>query len=538
MKKIFTLLTAVLFIGLLIFPMDLVAQINYNWEWKDRYNGDSRRHDYGRQVKIDAVNNIYTTGVAGTQSGSNTQLYTLKFSSDGTRLWSKEFKGDSSGLDEPNDLVIDNNNDIIAGGITFNGFNNDFLVIKYTGAGDTVFVQSFNGGNIDIGKSLATDAQNNVYISGESSNFVTNTTGATVKYNSNGDSLWASLYDILPSSSTTDNQGFLYISGIGSSLSGLLETVKINPADGMIMWSSTYEEPGTAIEIPNTILADNQGNIYVAGYSNGYGTDFDYLLIKYNTINGDTIWTRRLDGGVGELDRINKMIFDNAGNLVMTGWSTQPNRVDFLTVKYSPAGVLLWDKLFNESISDFGYGIAVDNNNNVFVAGDSDIDSSSRTVLVIYDSNGNLLDVTRDPLDDGVSTSIYGSCIAADGNQNMYVVGQRRLGQFSRNDGATIKFSAGPPVGMDKLSTLFSFRMMPNPADYSSRIEFSLTDLTNLSIEVFGLNGQMVYGIPSQPYSVGMHHLEIPTSLLADGIYVVQLRSETTMVSHKLLVTH
>ncbi|GHM99544.1 hypothetical protein WSM22_10340 [Cytophagales bacterium WSM2-2] len=83
---------------------------------------------------------------------------------------------------------------------------------------------------------------------------------------------------------------------------------------------------------------------------------------------------------------------DNAGNVVVT--STVYNNVNFycVTAKVSKDGSLLWTKTYNSGTADIAHAVAVDQNDNIIVAGRTTKNGQNSDFLIIkYDKNGNQL---------------------------------------------------------------------------------------------------------------------------------------------------
>jgi hypothetical protein len=114
---------------------------------------------------------------------------------------------------------------------------------------------------------------------------------------------------------------------------------------------------------------------------------------------------------------------DAAGNAYFTGFSNAGATSDVLTVKYNSQGVVQWAVTYDGGDSDSGAAVAVDANGNVYVTGESWVESYyglHEYVLVLkYNASGVLQWATR--WVSGVLSS--GSALAVDGSGNTYVAG-------------------------------------------------------------------------------------------------------------------
>jgi hypothetical protein len=211
-------------------------------------------------------------------------------------------------------------------------------------------------------------------------------------------------------------------------------------------WVATYD----GIEFPEPIISgsyaqavayDQQGNVYVTGYSlgavNGNFYEYDIATVKYNS-SGIEQWVRRY-GGPNSTDVGIAMAVDGEGNVYITGYSFA--RIDstqnLLTLKYSSDGVLLWEDKLNSNAPSQGFAIAIGVDGSVFVTGYSKgigfdyvtIKYSSAGVrewTIPYNGTGNLDD--------------FAKSIATDNNGNVYVTGQSR--GVSNGDFLTIKYNS------------------------------------------------------------------------------------------------
>src|SRR5205807_200537 len=96
-------------------------------------------------------------------------------------------------------------------------------------------------------------------------------------------------------------------------------TVKYDP-NGHQLWAARYDGPTKGPDQAVALALDSSGNLLVAGSSQGYSYNFDYLTIKYAG-DGTKLWEARYDGEGGDDDLAQALIVDSSGNVYVTGGS-------------------------------------------------------------------------------------------------------------------------------------------------------------------------------------------------------------------------
>ena len=330
-------------------------------QWGTYYGGTAGEAAY--HCATDASGNVYltgeaksttgvaTTGAHQTSKGSLEDAFLVKFNSSGVRQWGTYYGG--SGNDYGHSCATDASGNVYLAGDARNsttgiattgahkttrGGVRDAFLVKFNSSGVRQWGTFYGGTGDDKGRSCATDASGNIYLSGYTrSTSGIATTGAhqttfggatedafLVKFNSSGVRQWGTYYggtsNEIGYSCATDASGNIYLSGYTRSTSGIATTgahqttyggglndaflVKFN-SSGVRQWGTYYG--GTGNDFGWSCATDTSGNIYLSGQTpstsgiattGAYQTTFggateDAFLVKFDacpaTYSQDTI---------------------------------------------------------------------------------------------------------------------------------------------------------------------------------------------------------------------------------------------------------
>ena len=424
-------------------------------EWVARYNGPANGNDKATAIAVDNNGNVYVTGYS---DGGSTSLdfATIKYNANGQQLWVARYNGPANGNDKATAIAIDNDGNVYVTGYSYGqGTYTDYVTIKYNSNGQVLWIRRYNGpGNRDdVATAIAVDHNGNVYVTGYSYGQGTYTDYATIKYKSIGQEEWVARYngagnDDMATAIAIDNNGNVYVTGysLGLGTSFDYATIKYD-SNGQQLWGVRYCGPANYVDEANAIAVDNNGNVYVTGRSYGQGTYTDYATIKYN-FNGRELWVAEYNGPGNRDDVATAIAVDNNGNVYVTGYSWGPG-YDYATIKYNSNGQEEWVARYNGAGNDdMATAIAIDNDGNVYVTGYSDGGSTSLDYATIkYNSNGQELWVAR--YNGPANGNDKATAIAIDNDGNVYVTGYS-YGQNTNYDYATIKYSASGPTIEEK----------------------------------------------------------------------------------------
>ncbi|MBK8983681.1 MAG: SBBP repeat-containing protein [Ignavibacteria bacterium] len=314
-------------------------------QWNRRYNGNSSSVEIPEKAVTDEAGNVIITGTSH-EPGVLFDIVTIKYNSEGDLLWKKHFNGASSGNDFADDMALDESGNIYVSGSTFEAATiNDYLIIKYSSAGDELWHKTYNGtanGNDNM-TSIAADVSGNAVITGTSVGAGSGLDIVTIKYSPSGDVIWerwftTSTVNIEEGKAiTSDNLGNIFVTGTSTGFSTSYDymTIMYSTA-GDLIWSKNYNGPGSNnFDEPRSIAADNNGNVYVAGLSQGTGTMDDIVIVKYN-YSGNEVWVNRFNSAADRNDVANNISLDNSGNIIVSGLiSGVTSGTDFSVVKFS-----------------------------------------------------------------------------------------------------------------------------------------------------------------------------------------------------------
>src|SRR2546426_8260204 len=176
-------------------------------------------------------------------------------------------------------------------------------------------------------------------------------------------------------------------------------TVPLTSAGGTDIFVAKYSPTGTALwakrlgstgsDVGRGVAVDSLGDVVVTGSFQG-AVDFgggtltsagaqDIFVAKYSGMTGTHLWSRRV-GGTSD-DQGYAVAVDASRNVLVTGFfkltadfgggpiSSVWGSADVFVAKYSDTGAFVWARTFDNTGSDFGYGIGTDASNNVFITG-------------------------------------------------------------------------------------------------------------------------------------------------------------------------
>lgn len=281
-------------------------------------------------MDVDENGDVYlaATTIVYPRSGNRWSVFTtIKVSADGRVVWTKEYRGPAR-TDEARAVAVAPDGSVVAAGSTDSGpRSNDFLIIKYTPAGDRQWARVYDRDGVDNQVSaLAVDTAGNIYVSGTSADdrtWESKKTFLTVKYRPNGAFAWTKSFGIPQSYASAQ------LMGVGAA-----------------------------------------GNVFVGGFTRTVDWGYDMAVVKYDG-DGEYLWHKRHKGLRRYNINMTGMVVGPRGSVFLTGVRTHywgPGAM-FITVKYDWRGKKQWVR----RIPVDGYGgtsvMAADSLGDLYVLG-------------------------------------------------------------------------------------------------------------------------------------------------------------------------
>ncbi|UCE35938.1 MAG: SBBP repeat-containing protein [Thermoplasmata archaeon] len=228
--------------------------------WVARYNSPENHSDSGESIIIDASGNIFVTGRSDGGS-TNNDYATIKYDPLGNEMWIQRYNGPGNGNDRADTIILDSSGNAYVTGYSDGGITNgDFATLKYDSDGNKLWEVRYNGpGNSEEWAwDMTIDSLGNIYVTGQSGIFPYYDY-ATVKYDSSGNQLWIATYNgsgndrDVGRAIDVDASGNVYVTGHSTGL---------GTEHDMTTIKYSYQEPKPEPNIdidPNTLNLKSKG---------------------------------------------------------------------------------------------------------------------------------------------------------------------------------------------------------------------------------------------------------------------------------------
>ncbi|MBN2703824.1 MAG: SBBP repeat-containing protein, partial [Pontiellaceae bacterium] len=305
-------------------------------EWSSQWTSAGSNFNSPNGADTAADGSIYVTGGARgaideQPYSSSSDLFLSKYSSSGTRLWTRMASSPVSGSpDYAKAVATTASGDVYVAGthgypLYENGniyLDSDFCLYKYDSSGNLLGrTWPWGSAGYDQVYGAASGADNSVYMAGilngdnYSSNYLGNGDLYVSKHDSSGVFLWEhllgstneeSFYSGMGNGIEVAPDGSIYATCCTAS-TGINQAylAKLSPTDGSVLWSRIWGA-GSASTLASGIDIDAAGNVYVCGTTYGSfdgqtysGSQGQIFISKYDA-DGNRLWSRFKGSAAGD----------------------------------------------------------------------------------------------------------------------------------------------------------------------------------------------------------------------------------------------
>ena len=194
--------------------------------------------------------------------------YVVRLASDGTEEWRYVREGPHQTQSAVFDLAVDAAGNAVVGGFFWDP-EADYLVVKIDPEGNEEWQRTFDGGSLDVVRSVAIGPAGRVTVSGVSAVGVF-ADYVTIQFDADGTERWSTrlvrpqaFYPnfLLAPKLAVDSAGAAYIVGESDAAGSSPGLVVKYDSEGEESWRDTFGDSGTAFQV----AVDDQDNAYVAG---------------------------------------------------------------------------------------------------------------------------------------------------------------------------------------------------------------------------------------------------------------------------------
>ena len=521
---------------------------NGNEIWSVVQNSPGLSSERSKKIELDSKGNIIIGGFTST-STTGTDYSVFKYDTSGVLQWAAAYNGPDSSADYLTAMVVDAFDNIyVTGKSSVYGSDSDWATVKFNKDGEQQWAARFDGGAsyIDQANDIAVDASQNVYITG----FVSKTSGslnydfATIKYSASGTEEWVAYYDGIDALSdqatcvAVDDSGNVYVSGNSKSATNGTDIITIKyDNQGNEIWTVSYNGPGNSGDVPTGLAIDPFGNVIVCGGSYGDGSSLDYVTIQYNA-SGSEQWVQRFNGRGNYNDWPVDMKLNELGDIFITGYARGSSTDDdMVTIKYNQAGEIQWASTYDGyGEYDQPAGLSFGAKGAVYVTGVSKgLNESYDFATFKINAEGYREWVMRYDCSREETAGI-----AADTKGHIYVAGNTYFNS-TQSRATIIKYIEPISTGLfDESSvhpqTFALAQNYPNPFNPLTTIGYQLPVSGRVNLSIYNILGQKVGTLVDSKQAAGNYKVQWNASEFPSGLYFYKLQIKDNTQIHKMML--
>jgi len=358
-------------------------------------------------------------------------------------------------------------------------------LMKFDDNGNLIWDRIWSYGVESEAVDVAVDQNGDVYLVGRGKTSAKTYYAFIAKFDSSGDLLWDRIIeDVLGSAVAVDSLGNVYL--IGYPIASVDVFIAKFDSSGSLLWARSWGTAG-GYEYPGDAVTDSAGNIYVIGWTNGFGlSDYHAFITKFDP-SGNPLWAIIWQAGTRDYGRGLAI----KGEYIYAAFKTYANDYAAVIAKFDRDGNLIWDRSWNGSADDRCEGITVSPSDTIFLTGwTNSFGAGGEDIFIAaFTPSGKLLwDMVWGGTDDDEAHAI-----AADAT-SIYVTGSTRTSNHYSSDPNAIV--ADPAASITSISTTTTYLTISasDPNAVFSDPDATLDDVSGIDAFILRIHFQAPVG--------------------------------------------
>ena len=483
-------------------------------------------------------------------------LYITDIYSQNDTLWTKTFGGTSS--EGANAICVTPEGDFVIAGYTYSitGRNAEIYVVKTDADGNQLFDNTFGGTGWEIGYSICKAVDNSGYIiTGHTSSFGTHSKDVfLLKIDNQLNQVWIKTYgglgiDIGKTVCTTSDGGYIicgYTESFGAGEDDIF-LIKTN-SSGDTTWTKTIGCERS--DIGRSVIETSDGHFLIAGSTGLYdtpgiptGKNSEIFVVKTdlsgNAVNMKTFWV--IDNDQGDFDAGFSICETSDGNYCVAGISSAEGVevLDLSVIKMDTSLTSIWKKRIEAGFYDFGYSVCeASPDGGVIVSGNFNNAQTGKSDLLIAGLNSNGNEVWKRTY--GGNGNDGSRCLRRISDDKFIIAGYTSSFGSGSYDMWLLKFQNELTGIKDKESTnsksFYLNQNYPNPFNPNTKIKYVIPQRIFVSLKVYDVLGNQVDTLVRTEQEAGEYEVEFDGSQIMSGIYFYRLKAGSYSEARKMIV--
>ncbi len=548
------------------------APAQFGRQWVKTFNDPTYQGNVPAAITLNSAGCVIVTGTAYDSIKKINQIQTIKYDPSGNVLWQVKYAPSSTCT--PSDITTDAKGNIF---ITANVVDTSLKfypqkihALKYNCSGklvwDAVYPKPQTPPDFfEVSTRIAVDVGGNIFVGATAQ--CTQCYGAAgffleptiIKFDSNGHyitemrtgRIWAgnipTSLDALNDMELVGNSIIYSISNIvqdslpsGRNLSAEDFGVEKYDTSGKRKFFKRIPRPSKE-DFPVALFVGKNENIYITGWTadSVQNATHSYLTVKLDSA-GNIFYVKERGNTAWNSEGIS-VAADELGDAYIAGKTFKNGPVSEIELfKYDPNGNEVWAKTFSSTFKNYIIGrIHIDAQANIYINASSIDSTNSDCLLLKYDSSGSLIGEYR--TNGPTNQNDYAEGMVVNTAGEIFITGNSQ--SANGTDYLTAKYgfpttaigdSLCLTAGVSELRNADNaFSIYPDPANQSVSISWPQSEGKKVELGIFNVLGKEVMNSKAQG-----PEFNIDVRNLVDGVYFIQLKSETMTVKQKFVVKH